>query len=249
VIEGRDFALETAKRLAAIARERGIPFVYKSSYDKANRTSGSSFRGPGLGEGLGILAEVRAKVGVPVLTDVHTEEQALAAGKVVDCVQIPAFLCRQTDLLFAAASTGKAVNIKKGQFLSPEEMKNALEKVTSRGNENALLTERGTFFGYGRLVVDMTGIPAMRAFGHPVVMDGTHSVQRPGGLGDRTGGDRRLVPTLVRAAVAAGCDGLFLETHPDPDRAPSDGPNMVRLDDLAALLDEALAIRRALGLL
>jgi 2-dehydro-3-deoxyphosphooctonate aldolase (KDO 8-P synthase) len=246
-IEGRAFALETARRLASIAAERKVPFVYKSSYDKANRSSGKSYRGPGLEEGLSILGEVRAKVGVPVLTDVHTEEEALAAGKVVDCVQIPAFLCRQTDLLLAAASTGKAVNVKKGQFLSPEEMKNALDKVLSRGNENVLLTERGTFFGYGRLVVDMAGIPTMRAFGWPVVMDGTHSVQRPGGLGDRTGGDRRLVPTLVRAAVGAGCDGLFLETHPDPDRAPSDGPNMVRMDDLPGVLDEALAIRRALG--
>jgi 2-dehydro-3-deoxyphosphooctonate aldolase (KDO 8-P synthase) len=243
VIEGRAFALETAKRLAGLAGERGIPFVYKSSYDKANRSSIESFRGPGIEEGLDILAEVRATVGVPVLTDVHTEAEARRAGEIVDVVQIPAFLCRQTDLLLAAASTGKAVNIKKGQFLSPEGMRHAARKVASTGNEKILLTERGTTFGYDRLVVDFTGIPVMKSLGYPVVMDATHAVQRPAGTADRTGGDRALVPTLVRAAVAAGCDGLFLETHPDPDRAPSDGPNMVRLNDLGAILDEAMAIR------
>jgi len=247
VIEGRAFALETAKRLADLAGERRIPFVYKSSYDKANRSSIESVRGPGIEEGLDILAEVRAKVGVPVLTDVHTEDEAKRAGEIVDVVQIPAFLCRQTDLLLAAAATGKAVNIKKGQFLAPEGIRHATKKVASAGNEKILLTERGTTFGFDRLVVDFTGFPVMKALGYPVVMDATHAVQRPAGTADRTGGDRALVPTLVRAAVAAGCDGLFLETHPDPDRAPSDGANMVRLGDLGAILDEAIAIRRALG--
>ena len=246
VIEGRTFALETARRLRDIAEERGIPFVYKSSYDKANRSSGKSFRGPGLKEGLDILEEVRVKAGVPVLTDVHQPREAEEAGRVADCLQIPAFLCRQTDLLQAAGETRRAVNIKKGQFLSPAEMRHAAEKVAATGNRNILLTERGTFFGYGRLVVDITAIPAMQELGYPVVIDATHAVQQPGGLGDRTGGDRRLAPYIARAAVAAGADGVFAETHPEPDRAPSDGPNMIRIKDLPGILDRLLALHRAL---
>lgn len=247
VIEGRQFALDTAKRLRDIAGKRKIPFIYKSSYDKANRSSGKSFRGPGLKEGLDILAEVRDRVGVPVLTDVHLPHEAVEAGYMVDCLQIPAFLCRQTDLLEAAGETGKAVNVKKGQFLSPEEMKNVVDKVAATGNRNILVTDRGTFFGYGRLVVDMTGIPVMQKFGYPVIMDATHAVQRPGGLGDRTDGDRSMAPVIARAAVAAGCDGVFAEVHPNPTKAPSDGPNMLFLKDLGNLLDSLSAIRRAIA--
>lgn len=247
VIESEKFALETAKKLRDIAAKRKIPFIYKSSYDKANRSSGKSFRGVGLKAGLEILNNVRDKVGVPVLTDVHQPFEAVEAGKVVDCLQIPAFLCRQTDLLLAAGESGVAVNVKKGQFLSPEEMKNVVEKVASTGNENILLTERGTFFGYGRLVVDMTTIPIMQKFGVPVVIDATHAVQRPGGLGDRTGGDRTLAPYIAKAAVAVGCDGVFTEVHPNPDKAPSDGPNMLRMQDLPKLLDQLLAIRKAIS--
>jgi 2-dehydro-3-deoxyphosphooctonate aldolase (KDO 8-P synthase) len=246
VIESAEQALETARALAEIARGRGLPFIFKSSYDKANRTSGRSFRGPGLERGLAALEQVRRSLRVPVLTDVHSPEEAREAGKVVDVVQVPAFLCRQTDLLLACGETGKCVNVKKGQFVAPEEMRGALDKVRSTGNENVLLTERGTFFGYGRLVVDFAALPDLAAHGAPTVFDATHSVQRPGGLGDRTGGDRTRVPYLARAAVAAGFDGLFLEVHPDPDRAPSDGPNMVRLDALGALLDDCVSIARAL---
>lgn len=245
VIESRAHALECAQSIIEITKSRGIPYIYKSSYDKANRSSGSTFRGTGIVKGMEILAEVREKYKVPILTDVHTADEATEAGKTVDVVQVPAFLCRQTDLLIACAETGKCVNIKKGQFLSPAEMKGAVEKVKSAGNSNITLTERGTFFGYGRLVVDFAGLPDLAAFGYPVVFDATHSVQRPGALGDRSGGDRGRVPFLARAAVAAGFDGLFMETHPDPDRAPSDGPNMVRLAELGALLDECVAISRA----
>ncbi|MBI3820111.1 MAG: 3-deoxy-8-phosphooctulonate synthase [Planctomycetes bacterium] len=246
-IESRAHAMECAQEIVEIAAKRKIPIIYKSSYDKANRTSGKSFRGVGLKNGLAILAEVREKYQIPILTDVHLPEEAAEAGKTVDVLQIPAFLCRQTDLLTACALTGKCVNIKKGQFLSPAEMKGAVEKVKSSGNVNILLTERGTFFGYGRLVVDFAGLPDLAAHGQPVVFDATHSVQRPGSLGDRTGGDRERVPFLARAAVAAGFHGLFMETHPDPDHAPSDGPNMVRLDALGALLDECVAIASALA--
>jgi 2-dehydro-3-deoxyphosphooctonate aldolase (KDO 8-P synthase) len=247
VIESRAHALETAEAAAAAARKLGLPFVYKSSYDKANRSSGSSFRGVGLAKGMQILAEVREKVKIPILTDVHTAEEAREAGKTVDVLQIPAFLCRQTDLLLACGETHKCVNIKKGQFLAPEEMRGAVEKVASTGNRNILLTERGTFFGYGRLVVDFAGVPDLLAHGYPLVFDATHAVQRPGALGDRSGGDRTRVPYLARAAMAAGFHGLFLEVHGDPDRAPSDGPNMVKLAELPALLADCAAIARARG--
>jgi 2-dehydro-3-deoxyphosphooctonate aldolase (KDO 8-P synthase) len=236
VIQSRAFALETADLLAHIFGSVNIPFIYKSSFDKANRSSAKSFRGVGLDEGLDILADVRRRVGVPVLTDVHTPEQAKAAGKVVDMLQTPAFLCRQTDFIVACAETGKPVNIKKGQFLSPPEMKNVAEKALATGNSQITVCERGTTFGYGNLVVDMRGLQIMREAGQPVIFDATHSVQMPGALGTSTGGDRRFVPALARAAVAVGVAGLFMETHPDPDKAPCDGPNMVPFSDLKALL-------------
>jgi 2-dehydro-3-deoxyphosphooctonate aldolase (KDO 8-P synthase) len=222
-----------------------LAYCFKSSYDKANRSSGRSFRGPGLEEGLDVLAEVKREAGVPVLTDFHTPEEAAPVAEVADCLQVPAFLCRQTDMLVAAAATGKAVNVKKGQFLSPWDMKNVVEKLAEAGATDVLLTERGVSFGYGALVVDFRSLPVMRSLGHPVVFDGTHSVQRPGGLGDRSGGDRREVPALVRAAAAVGIDGLFLEVHEDPDRALSDGPNMLALDTVPALLRTVSAIRAA----
>lgn len=237
VIEGRDHALRHAEAVATICRKLGVGVVFKSSFDKANRTSIGSFRGVDIEEGLGILSDVRDALGVPVLTDVHTEEQATRAGETVDGLQIPAFLCRQTDLLLAAGRTGKAVNVKKGQFLSPDDTPHLIEKVRSTGNPNVLLTERGTSFGYQTLVVDYAGFPTMRsATGAPLVFDATHSVQRPGGAGGRSGGDRTKVPYLARAAVACGVDGLFMEVHEDPDRAPSDGPNMVPLAQLEDLL-------------
>jgi 2-dehydro-3-deoxyphosphooctonate aldolase (KDO 8-P synthase) len=245
VIESRDHALRHASRLRDMAAKAGASFVYKSSYDKANRSSGKSFRGHGIDEGLEVLAAVKKEVGVPVLTDFHTPDEAKPAAEVVDCLQVPAFLCRQTDMLLAAAATGKAVNVKKGQFLSPWDMGNVVEKLRGAGCRDLLLTERGVSFGYGALVVDFRSFPVMRSLGHPVVFDATHSVQRPGGLGDRSGGDRTEVPALVRGAVAVGIDGLFLEVHEDPDRAPSDGPNMLVLDTLPALLDRVARIRRA----
>ena len=246
MLETRELALATAERLREICGARGLPLVFKSSFDKANRTKGSSKRGPGLEEGLVVLDEVRRRVGVPVLTDVHLPDQCASAAEVVDVLQIPAFLCRQTDLVLAAGETGKAVNIKKGQFLAPWDMRHLTEKVASTGNREVLVTERGTTFGYGRLVVDMTGLEELAGTGHPVVFDATHSVQRPGGLDGTTGGERRLAPVLARAAVATGeVDGLFFEVHPDPDRAPSDGPNMVRLDEFGAILDGVLAVHRA----
>ena len=246
VLETRELALAIAERLAEIARERDLPLVFKSSFDKANRTSGSSGRGPGLEEGLAILADVRSESGLPVLTDVHLPEQCAAAAEVVDVLQIPAFLCRQSDLVVAAARTGRAVNLKKGQFLAPWDMRHVAEKCRTAGNRNVLITERGTTFGYGRLVVDMSGFEELSTFGHPVVFDATHSVQRPGGADGRTGGDRRLAPVLARAAVATGnVDGVFFEVHPDPDRSPSDGPNMIRLEEFSGVLDGVLAIHRA----
>ncbi len=245
VLETPELALSIAGRLAEIAAERGVPLVFKASFDKANRTSLSSGRGPGLEQGLDWLARVREETGLPVLTDVHLPEQCSRVGEVVDVLQIPAFLCRQTDLLQAAAETGRAVNIKKGQFLAPWDMKHAVQKCRESGNQNCIVTERGTSFGYGRLVVDMGGLPDLAASGAPVVFDATHSVQRPGSGDGTTGGDRSLVPTLARAAVATGfVDGLFFEVHPDPDSSPSDGPNMVRLDAFAGVLDEILAIHR-----
>jgi 2-dehydro-3-deoxyphosphooctonate aldolase (KDO 8-P synthase) len=246
VIESREHALRHAEAIARICRRLHVPFVFKSSYDKANRTSGRSFRGVGIEHGLSVLAAAREATGAPVLTDVHDAQQAAAAGEVADVLQIPAFLCRQTDLLLAAAATGRAVNVKKGQFLAPSDMAQVVTKLRDAGNDRILLTERGTSFGYHALVVDFTGFPTMRATGQPLVFDATHSVQRPGGQGDRSGGDRTLVPYLARAAVACGIDGLFLEVHEDPDHAPSDGPNMVRLADLEPLLTELLAIQSAM---
>ena len=244
VIEDRDHAFRHATTLRDICAAAEVPFVFKSSYDKANRTSIQAFRGPGLEEGLAILADVRRELGVPVLTDVHSEEQARAAGEAVDILQIPAFLCRQTDLLLAAARTGRVVNVKKGQFLAPEDMQNVVDKLRSE-TEAILLTDRGTSFGYRTLVVDFAGFPTMRATGQPLVFDATHAVQRPGGQGTATGGDRTRVPYLARAAVACGVDGLFMEVHEDPDRAPSDGPNMLRLDTLAGLIHELQRIQVA----
>jgi 2-dehydro-3-deoxyphosphooctonate aldolase (KDO 8-P synthase) len=247
VLERRELALDIAREVADLAASRDIPYVFKASYDKANRSSAGSGRGPGLAEGLDWLAAVREEVGVPVLTDVHLPEQCAPAAGVVDVLQIPAFLCRQTDLLLAAAETGKAVNVKKGQFLAPWDMQHAVRKITSAGNPNVLVTERGTSFGYGRLVVDMAGLADLRATGCPVVFDATHAVQEPGAAGGRTSGDRRRAPALARAAVATGnVDGLFFEVHPDPDSSPSDGPNMVRLDAFADVLDGVLRVAEAL---
>ena len=247
VIEGRDHALRHAESLQRICRETRVPLVFKSSYDKANRTSIESFRGVGIEEGLEILNQVRDAVGIPVLTDVHDVQQARAAAEVVDCIQIPAFLCRQTDLLLAAAETGKPVNVKKGQFLAPDDMAQVVAKIHSAGNRDVILTERGASFGYRCLVVDFAGFPTLRATGQPLVFDATHSVQRPGGEGTSTGGDRTKVPFLARAAVACGVDGLFMEVHEDPDRAPSDGPNMVAMERLPALLEQLQQIQEALG--
>ena len=252
-IENEKHALMTAERLAAIAAARAVPFVYKSSYDKANRSSLESYRGPGLVEGLRILAKVRQTVGVPVLSDIHQVSEVSPAADVLDVLQIPAFLCRQTDLVVAAARTGKPVNVKKGQFLAPRDMGNVVDKILSTGNRGILLTERGTSFGYHNLVVDLRGLADMRDLGYPVVFDATHSVQLPGAGGNRSGGERQYVPALARAAVAFGVDALFMEMHEDPDRTLpdgrplSDGPNMLRIDDLPRLLDEILAIRRAVG--
>jgi len=251
-IESEKHALMTAERLATIAGKHRVPFIYKSSYDKANRSSAKAYRGPGLSEGLRILKKVAATVGVPVLSDVHDVSEVGPAAEVLDVLQIPAFLCRQTDLLVAAARTGKPVNVKKGQFLAAADMKHVADKITSAGNAAVLLTERGTSFGYHNLVVDMRGLADMRTLGFPVVFDATHSVQLPGGMGDRSGGERKYVPTLARAAVAVGIDALFMEMHEDPDRTLpdgrplSDGPNMLRIDDLPRLLDELAAIDGAL---
>ena len=252
-IENEKHALMTAERLASIAADRRVPFIYKSSYDKANRLSVNGYRGPGLTEGLRILKKVRDEIGVPVLSDVHQVSEVGPAADVLDVLQIPAFLCRQTDLVLAAGRTGKPVNVKKGQFLAPRDMKNMVDKVRSTGNEAVVLTERGTSFGYHNLVVDMRGLEDMRELGCPVVFDATHSVQLPGGGGDRSGGERRYVPALARAAVAVGIDALFMEMHEDPDRTLadgrplSDGPNMLRIDDLPRLLDEIGGIARALS--
>ncbi len=242
VMESEEIVLETARRLKEICRRLALPFVFKSSYDKANRTSIRSFRGPGIEKGLGILGAVREELSVPVLTDVHSPEEAARAAEVVDVLQIPAFLCRQTDLIVAAAETGREVNIKKGQFLAPWDMRNTIEKFTSTGNTNLMITERGTTFGYNNLVVDFRAFPLMRSFGFPVIFDVTHSLQLPGGQGSCSGGQREFAAPLARAAVAAGVDGLFMEVHPDPDRALCDGPNMIRLDDLEEMLTVIKAI-------
>jgi 2-dehydro-3-deoxyphosphooctonate aldolase (KDO 8-P synthase) len=246
VIESEALCREVASALCEYSINRDVNLVFKASFDKANRTSIHSFRGPGLEKGLEILARIKSEFGVPVLTDVHEAEQCEAVAEVCDVLQIPAFLCRQTDLLIAAADAAtrfdRTVNVKKGQFLAPEDMKNVVNKLREVGCENILLTERGTTFGYNNLVVDYRGLETMREFA-PVCFDATHSVQKPGGAGDKSGGDRRFVPALVRAACAVGIDALFIETHPEPDNAKSDGPNMVPLAQMPQLLDTALAIR------
>jgi 2-dehydro-3-deoxyphosphooctonate aldolase (KDO 8-P synthase) len=247
VIENEKLCLQVAGALKKTCAQLGIFLVFKASFDKANRTSAKSFRGPGLEEGLRVLDKVRAEFGVPVLTDVHTEMQAVIAGETVDILQIPAFLCRQTDLIEAAATTGRILNLKKGQFLSPAEMGQVAEKARRAGAKRILLTERGTTFGYNNLVADMRSIPIMQAFGFPVVFDATHSVQLPGGGGDKSSGQREFAPVLARAALAAGANGLFFETHPHPDRALSDGPNMIPLAEMPALLRSLLKIFKAVN--
>lgn len=243
VLESVGHAVEIGGTIREACNQLDIAFVFKASYDKANRSSVSSFRGLGLHEGLEALADVKRQLGVPVMADVHETSQVEHAAEVCDVLQIPAFLCRQTDLLLAAAATGRVVNVKKGQFLSPAEMGNVAEKLRTAGDGRFLLTERGTTFGYNNLVVDFRSLPVMRSFSAPVLFDATHSVQQPGGMGTATAGDRRFVPYLARAAVAVGVDGLFMETHDDPDRAPSDGPNMLHLSDLRPLLVELKRIR------
>lgn len=245
VIEGEKETLRHAEQIAEIAFSLAIPFVFKSSYDKANRSSIRSFRGPGLKKGLAILAQVKKKLGLPVLSDVHSVEEAGPAGDVLDILQVPAFLSRQTDLVVACAKTGKIVNVKKGQFLSPWDMKNIVEKVETTGNRNILLTDRGVSFGYNNLVSDFRAIPVMRDFGYPVVFDATHSVQMPGGLGHSSGGAPEFIPTLARCAIAAGADALFMEVHENPKMAKSDGPNNLPLADLKELLMILKDIRRA----
>ena len=246
VIESEELCREIALTLGKLCRKLGVAYVFKASYDKANRTSGKSFRGPGIENGLAVLADIRSRFGLPVLTDVHTEEQAkLAAEAGIDILQIPAFLCRQTDLIHAAVQTGKIVNIKKGQFLSPREMDQVVSKAEEAGGKKLLLTERGTTFGYNNLVSDMRAIPILRGLGYPVIFDATHSVQLPGGGGDKSSGQREFAPVLARCAVAAGADGVFIETHPNPDKALSDGPNMVPLREMADLLKTLLHVREA----
>ncbi len=246
VIEDPAMIMDVAQELKEITDGLGVPYIFKASYDKANRTSISSYRGPGLEKGLRLLAEVRDKVGVPILSDVHSEAEATAAGEVLDILQIPAFLSRQTDILVAAANTGKIVNVKKGQFAAPSDLVHVVGKLRESGCNDILLTDRGASFGYGNLVSDMRAIPIMRETGCPVVYDATHSVQMPGGAGATSSGDRRFVPFLSRAAVAAGCDGLFIEIHPDPDCAKSDGPNQVPLRRVKDLLQSLIAVRQAI---
>ncbi len=245
VIESRELVMEVAERMKEISERLSIPYVFKSSFDKANRTSLHSFRGPGLEKGLEILAEVKERFGLAVTTDIHETWQAKPAAEVVDIIQIPAFLSRQTDLLIAAGRTGRVVSIKKGQFMAPWDMAKAAEKVASTGNRRIILIERGTSFGYGNLVVDFRSIPIMKETGYPVVFDATHSVQRPSALGDRSGGDSRFVPVLAKAAVAAGADGIFMEVHPEPERALSDGPNSLPLDRVEELLRTLIKIKEA----
>ena len=247
VIESEQLALETAERIAEIAAALRIPYVFKSSYDKANRSSIHSFRGPGLHAGVTVLRKVRERVGVPVLTDIHSVEEAAVAAEAADILQIPAFLCRQTDLLVAAAKTGRVVNVKKGQFLSPWDMSNVVKKLEESGTNKIVLTERGTTFGFNNLVVDMRSLPIMRGLGYPVVFDATHSVQLPGGAGTASSGQREFVAPLASAAAAAGCDGFFMEVHPDPAQALSDGPNMVPLHSLKPLLERLVRITAAAG--
>lgn len=244
-IESRDLAMRVAETIKGVTGKLGMPFIFKASFDKANRSSRSSYRGMGFDEGLEILAEIRSQFDVPVVTDIHESWQARPVSEVADILQIPAFLCRQSDLLYAAAATGRIVNVKKGQFVSPPEMKNVVDKLTHAAARGILLTERGSSFGYNNLVVDFRGLPQMRALGVPVIMDATHSVQMPGAMGSSSGGQREYVPVLARAAVAVGVDALFMEIHPDPEHAMSDGPNMVPLAELEPLLDNLILIDQA----
>ena len=247
VLETLELTLEIADELRRVARSLGIQLVFKASFDKANRTSSGAFRGPGLQAGLEMLAEVKRATGLPVTTDIHESCQAQAAGEVCDMLQIPAFLARQTDLLFAAAKTGRAVNVKKAQFMAPGDMQYVVNKLSDAGCRNILLCERGTFFGYGRLVNDMRAIPQMQGLGAPVVFDATHSVQEPGGLGGATGGNRTMVEPLARAAIALGVEGLFTETHPYPDKSPSDGPNMIPLGEIENVMRRLVNLRQAVA--
>ncbi len=247
VIEDAGLVMETAKELKRITGDLKLPFIFKSSYDKANRSSGQSFRGPGLKKGLEVLNRVREELGAPILSDVHTPEEAAEAGHVLDVLQIPAFLCRQTDLIVAAARTGRVVNAKKGQFLAPWDMANVVQKIEEAGNRRIFLTERGASFGYNNLVTDFRSLPIMRRLGYPVIFDATHSVQLPGGAGTRSSGQREFVAPLARAAVAVGCEGLFMEVHPEPDKALSDGPNMVPLKEVRALLEQIVRVAAAIG--
>ena len=247
VLENESLALEIGNRIKAITDTLPVNFIFKASFDKANRTSIQSYRGPGLEAGLELLNQVKQELNVPVTTDIHETSHANAAAQVCDVLQVPAFLARQTDLLVAAAKTGKAVNVKKGQFMAPADMQHVLGKLRESGAENVMLCERGTFFGYGRLVNDMRGLVEMRNLGAPVIFDATHSVQEPGGQGGTTGGKREFVPYLSRAAAAVGIDGLFIETHIDPDSSPSDGPNMLPLEEIETLLKQVLAIREIVG--
>ncbi|MBI4577626.1 MAG: 3-deoxy-8-phosphooctulonate synthase [Planctomycetes bacterium] len=247
VVEDEATVLRIARRAAAICAARGVPYIFKASYDKANRTSVSSYRGPGMEEGLRVLQEVKRQTGRPVLTDVHLPSECAPTAEVADVLQVPAFLCRQTDLVLAAAATGRAVNVKKGQFMAPWDMRSVVGKLEAGGCRRYLLTERGASFGYNNLVSDMRSIPIMQALGCPVVFDGTHSVQLPGGQGETSGGSPEFIPTLVRCAVAAGCDGLFLEVHEDPARSRSDAANALHLDRLDGLLSQVTRIREALG--
>jgi len=246
VVESEEFTVRMAEEIARVCERLKVSFVFKSSFDKANRTSINSFRGSSMEEGLRILRRVKERVGVPVLTDIHESYQAEPVAEVADVLQIPAFLCRQTDLLTAAARTGRCVNVKKGQFVAPWEMRHVVAKLEAGGARGILLTERGSSFGYNTLVVDFRALPQMRALGHPVVFDATHSVQMPGGAGDKSGGQREFVPHLARAAAAVGCDAVFMEIHEDPDNAPSDGPNMLPLSQLDATLRQVLAVRAAI---
>lgn len=244
VIENEKDTLEHAKAIKEICQRRNIPFIFKSSYDKANRSSLKSYRGPGVDKGLEILAKIKKDIDVPILSDVHCRNELSKAKNVLDIIQIPAFLCRQTDFIIEAAKTKKIINIKKGQFLAPWDIKNVIEKMTSTGNKNIIVTERGTMFGYNNLISDMRSLEIMRKFGYPIVYDATHSVQLPGGEGQSSGGEREFVPGLSRAAVAVGCDGLFLEVHKEPDKAPCDGPNAISLDMLEKLLKDIKEIDR-----
>jgi len=242
VIESEKIVREIAEKLKRITVDLRVPFIFKASYDKANRSSIKSFRGPGLREGLKILQKLKTDLDIPILSDVHNEEEVLPASEVLDVLQIPAFLCRQTDLLVKAANTGKPINVKKGQFMAPWDMKNVVNKLEESGNKKVLLTERGVTFGYNNLVVDMRSLVLMRDYGYPVVFDSTHSLQQPGGKGTMSGGQREMIPDLARGAVAVGCDALFMETHPDPDQALSDGPNMLKLDLLPVLLEQLVTL-------